>query len=98
MLQTCAENNVDNIGMFSLLVSRAYTELSTFLLLTTPPRVGWGEQKATPTDQRDIPYDMMLRSTKKAQEEGEEERGYLDFWHLSSQVTITSGGDLLSWR
>lgn len=46
MLQTCAENNVDNIGMFSLLVSRAYTELSTFLLLTTPPLSGLGWTKS----------------------------------------------------
>jgi len=38
MFWICAENSVDNIGMFLLLLSRAYTESRPFLLLTPPAR------------------------------------------------------------
>ena len=37
---------IDNTGMFSLLLSSAYTELRPFLLLTPPhQRAGWGVHK-----------------------------------------------------
>ena len=46
MFWICAENSVDNSGMFSLLLSSAYTESRPFLLLTLPcQRVGWGAQE-----------------------------------------------------
>ena len=64
----CAGNSADNTGMFSLLLSSAYTESRPFLLLTPPhQRGGWGCTRSwegtqrgqlTPTDQRDIPYHM----------------------------------------
>ena len=42
----CAENSVDNTGMFSLPLSSAYTEPRPFLLLTPPhQRGGWVAQE-----------------------------------------------------
>ena len=76
MFWICAENSVDNTGMFSLLLSSAYTESRPFLLLTAPhQRGGWGCTRSwegtqpgqlTPTDQRDIPYRMASCSAYKA--------------------------------
>jgi len=42
MIWVCAENSVDNTGMFLLLLSSAYTESRPFLLLalTTSNRLG----------------------------------------------------------
>jgi len=43
MFWICAENSVDNTGMFLLLLSSAYTEPRPFLLLTLAhQQVGWG--------------------------------------------------------
>ena len=36
MFWICAENSVDNTGMFSFLLSSAYTEPRALLLLTPP--------------------------------------------------------------
>jgi len=36
MFWLCAENSGDNRGMFSLVLTRAYTESRPFLLLTPP--------------------------------------------------------------
>jgi len=36
MFWICAENNVDNTGVFSILLSSASTESRPFLLLTLP--------------------------------------------------------------
>ena len=68
MFCICAENSVDNTGMFSLLLSSAYTESRRLLLLTPPhQRVGWEGTRSwertqlgqlTATDQRDIPHHM----------------------------------------
>ena len=68
MFWICAENSVDNSGMFSLLLSSAYTASRPFLLLTPPhQRVGWGCTRSwegtqlgqlTPTDKRGIPCHM----------------------------------------
>ena len=38
MFWICAENSVDNMGMFPLLLSSAYTKSRPFLLLTPPAR------------------------------------------------------------
>jgi len=87
----CAENSVDNTGMFELLLSSAYTESRLFLLLTSPhQRVGWGCTRnweatqlgqLTPTDQRDVPYHMMSCSAYKAPALYEEEgRGGVHNW------------------
>ena len=83
MFWICAGNSVDNSGMFSLLLSSAYTESRPFLLLTPPyQRVGWGWAKSwegtqpeqlTPPDQSDIPDHMTLYSATKAV--GKEEGG-----------------------
>ncbi|XP_074989722.1 LOW QUALITY PROTEIN: tubulin alpha-8 chain-like [Calonectris borealis] len=71
----CAGNSVDNTGMFSFLLSRAYTGSRPFLLLTPPhQRGGWGGTRSwegtqpgqlTPTDQMDIPYHMTSCSAIK---------------------------------
>ena len=70
----CAENSVDNPGMFSFLLSSAYTEPRPLLPLT-PPASSWGCTRSwegtqlgqlTPTDQRDIPYHMTSWSAYKA--------------------------------
>jgi len=72
----------------------------------TPLQTGWECTKSwrrtqpgqlTPTDQRDILYHMMSHSATKA---GGRRRkgGCSEFWPLSSQVTITRDGALLSWR
>ena len=76
MFWICDENSVDNTGMFSLLLSSAYTESRPFLLLKPPhQRVGWGCTRGregtqpgqlTPTDQRAIPYHMTSCSAYKA--------------------------------
>ena len=70
-------------GMFSLLLSSAYTEprpLQVKAPHTTLPESGLGcprscektqEGQLTSTDQRGIPYNMMSRSAIKAVEEGE---------------------------
>jgi len=43
MFLFCAENSVDNILMFQLMLSSAYTESRPFQLLTPPhQQVGWG--------------------------------------------------------
>ena len=43
MFWICAENSIDNTGMFQLSLSSLYTESRPFLLLTSPhQRVGWG--------------------------------------------------------
>lgn len=70
---------VDNSGMFSLSLSRAYTESRSFLLLTPPhQRGGWGCTRSwegtqlgqlTPADQRDIPDHMASCSAHKSGEE-----------------------------
>ena len=101
----CAGNSVDNTGMFSLLLSSAYTESRPFLLLTAPHQQGgWGCTKSwedtqlgqlTPTDQRDTAYHMMSCSAYKA---GRRQGGRSEWWRLSSQVTIMRDGALLSWR
>ena len=102
----CAGNSVGNTAMFQLLLSSAYTESRPFLLLTPPhQRVGWGCTswegtqlgQLTPTDQRDIPYHMMSCSAYKAGEE-EGRGGYSEWCCLSSQVSVTRDGALLSWR
>ena len=72
----CAENSVDNTGMFQLWLSRAYTVSRPFLLLTPPHQPGgWGCPRSwegtqpgqlTPTDQRDIPYRMTSCAAYKA--------------------------------
>ena len=76
MVWICAENSVDNTGMFSLLLSSAYTESRPFLLLTPPhQRVGWGCTRSwegtqpgqlPPAAQRDIPDHRMSCSAHKA--------------------------------
>ena len=76
MFWICAENSIDNTGVFSLLLSRAYTQSRPFLLLTPPhQRAGWGctrnwegtqSGQLSPTDQRDIPYHMTSCSAYKA--------------------------------
>ena len=82
MFQICAENGADDTGMFSLLLSSAYTESRPFPLLTPPhQRRGWGCGRSwegtqlgqlTPADQRDIPYHMMsyAQHIKLGEEEG----------------------------
>ena len=76
MFWICAEDSVGNTGMFSLLLSSAYTEPRPFLLLPPPhQRGGWGGIRSwegtqlgqlTPTDQRDIPDHKMSCSAYKA--------------------------------
>jgi len=76
MFWICAENSVDNTGMFLLLLSSAYTESRPFLLLAPPCKwVGWGCTKGwertqqgqlTSAGQRDIPYHVMALSAHKA--------------------------------
>jgi len=48
-----------------------------------------------PNDQRDIPDHMMSCSAKKA---GERREGNSESWHLSSEVSVTPDGALLSWE
>ena len=50
----------------------------------------------TPTDQRDIPYHIMCSAVKAGG--GRRKGGSLELQCLSSQVTITHDGALLSWR
>lgn len=69
LLGVCVENNVDHTGIFSLLLSSAYTTSRLFLLLTPlHQRVGWRctrnwrgykEGLLIPTDYRNIPNHMM---------------------------------------
>lgn len=74
-------NSVDNTGMFQLLLSKAYTELRSSLLLTLPNQrgVGWGctrscegtqLAKLSPTEQRDILHRMRSFSAIKLRECG----------------------------
>jgi len=80
MFCICAENCVDNTGMLPLLLSSAYTESRSFLLLIpSHQRVGWGctrsweainPGQSTSADQRDIPYHMMSFSKKTKGEVG----------------------------
>jgi len=80
MFWICAENSVDNTGMFSLLLSCAYTASRPFLLLTPPHQQvssgctrSWeGTQlgQLTPTDENNIPYHTMSCSACKAGERG----------------------------
>ena len=51
----------------------------------------------TQTGHRAIPYRMVSCSAYKAGEE-EGRGGHSEWWHLSSQVTVTHDGALLSWR
>jgi len=64
-----------------------------------PQEAGRGHSggQLTTTDQRDIPYRMTLCSVYKVGEE-RGRGGSSEWWHLSSQVTITYDGALLSWR
>ncbi|XP_076190115.1 protein unc-93 homolog A isoform X3 [Aptenodytes patagonicus] len=90
-----------------LLFALVLTESRPFLLLTPPhQRVGWGCTRSwegtepgqlTANDQRDNPHHMTSCSAYKA---GGRRRkgGRSDQWRLSSQVTITHDGALLSWR
>jgi len=77
MFWICAENSVDNTGMFWLLLSSAYIEPRPFLLLTPPHQGDWGCTRSwegtqlgqlTPTDQRDVLYRMTSCSAMKAVE------------------------------
>ena len=95
------------IEVFSLLLSSAYTESRPFLLLTPPHQwAGWGCTRSwegtqpgqlTPTDQRDIPHHMTYCAQHVKLEEEEGKGGRLEWWRLSSQVTVTRDGALLSW-
>jgi len=66
MFWISAENSVDNTGMFSLLLSSAYTAPGPLLVLTPRrQRGGWGCKsiwEGTPADQRDIPHHMTMCS------------------------------------
>lgn len=97
MFWVCAEHKVDNIEMLLLLLSIApCSEPRCFLLLTLPCwRGSWGflggwEEtqlgQVMPIDQRDIPCDIIFRY--KVGKEGRR-GGLLEFWHFSSQVTVT---------
>ena len=107
MFWICAVNSVDNAEVFLLLLSSAYTESRSFLLLTPPhQQIGWGCTRSwegtqlgqlTPTDPRDIPDHMMSCLAYKA---GGRRRkgGTFRITAIVSQVTVTRDGALLSWR
>lgn len=72
MLWYCAENSIDDIGMFLLLLKSIYTGPRPFLLLTPPMRrlgvhkkLGGGQY-----DLRDIPYCMTSCSVYRSGGEG----------------------------
>ena len=87
MLWICAENSIDNTGMFLLLLSSAYAESGPFVLLTPPQQ--WGGS-------RRVPCRMTSHSVCKSGR-GRQKGGRLERWRLSSQVTIRRDGALLSW-
>jgi len=89
------------------LLNSASTASRPFLLLVLAhQRVGWGCTRCwegaqpgqlTQTDQGDIPHRMMLCLAIKA--EGRRRKGeHFEFWHLSSQVTVTLAEALLSQK
>jgi len=109
MFWVCAENSVDNIGMFSLLPSSAYGESRPFLLLRPPhQQVGWGctrswghthSWESWPQLTKGISH-AIQHHAQHTQLGGRRRKGggHLEWWHLSSQVTIVCEGALLSWR
>jgi len=97
----CAENSVDNTGMFSSLLSSAHTASGAFQPLTPLlQQAGWGHKElgediARTDDPGDIPHHMASRSAYKVG--GRRKGGCLQPWHLSSQVAVRGDGALLSW-
>jgi len=94
MFGICAGNSVDNTGIFSLLLSSAYTASKTFLLHTPPyQQVGWRCIKSWEGTQPDpsrpkgysIRYDIMF-SSKPRRESGREAaaRGLAGYWLVMS--------------
>ena len=91
---------VDNTGMFLLLLSSAYTQSRSCLLLTPPHQwVGWGCTRSwegtqpgqlTPTDQRDIPYHMTSCSAYKA-------RGRRRKWGMFGVMVFVFTGNHYTW-
>ena len=99
MFWICAGNSIDNTGRFQLLLSSACTEPRPFLFPTPPhQRVGWGwtqPGQLTPADQRDARCHMTSCSAYKTGGRTRK-RGCSELWCLSSQVTVTCDGALLS--
>jgi len=99
MFWICADNGVDNTGMFLLLLSSAHRESRPFLLLTPPCQwIGWGYTRSwdgtqlgqlTQTGQRNIPYHMTSCSgvTSWSKEEQEGKITGMSFVFPSNQYT-----------
>ena len=93
-----------HVSLFSWFLSFTIVSIQKTIMLS-PTWEGWrgtgnweGTQpgQLTQTSQRDIPYHMMSCWVYKLGEE-EGSGGHLALWRLSSQVTVTRDGALLSW-
>lgn len=101
MIWICAENNFNNINMFSLLLSSAYAEPSLFLLVL--PYRKWGGWGCTSIWEGTQLWGKLTqfytmchhRSWGKLSEE-EESRRHFEWWCLSPPVTIICKGELIS--
>lgn len=76
--------------------SAPHTELAVSGLGVHKELEGDTAGTADPTYQKDIPYHMASKHIPLREDGGRE--GRLESWHLSSQVTVTSDGALLSWE